>query len=105
MGKLEQEVGSFVLMMGSGFEHKDVLLCCKFAEGDSRILQQKLVRDCLKWVSELSRGEIFSQLCGGNMSRGRMITALKLGRKLQTDAKAMGDPIQAWNSAFEDVYS
>jgi len=25
-----------------------MLLCCKFAEGDSRILQQKLTRDRLK---------------------------------------------------------
>lgn len=30
------------------FELMDMFLCCKFAEGDSRILQMKLVRDRLK---------------------------------------------------------
>lgn len=103
--KLEQEVGSFALMMGSGFEHKDVLLCCKFAEGDSRILQQKMVRDCLKWVSELSMGQrIFSHvICGGAQSRARMIGAMKLAKRLQSEAASKG-PVQAWNDAYEQVY-
>jgi acyl-CoA oxidase len=35
--KLEVEVGSYALMAGSGFIYKDMLLCCKFAEGDSRV--------------------------------------------------------------------
>ena len=30
------------------FELIDMFLCCKFAEGDSRILQMKLMRDRLK---------------------------------------------------------
>ena len=46
--KLEQEVGSYALMAESGFIYKDMLLCCKFAEGDSRILMQKIARDELK---------------------------------------------------------
>jgi acyl-CoA oxidase len=33
---LKQEVGSFALMAGNGFEQFDFLQCCKFAEGDSR---------------------------------------------------------------------
>lgn len=37
---LMQEVGSFALMAGTGFERTDYLQCCKFAEGDSRILMQ-----------------------------------------------------------------
>ncbi len=41
--RLKQEVGSFALMAGTGFERTDYLQCCKFAEGDSRILMQ--VRD------------------------------------------------------------
>ena len=36
--RLKQEVGSYALMAGSGFEQMDFLQCCKFAEGDSRIL-------------------------------------------------------------------
>ena len=43
--RLKQEVGSYALMAGTGFEHTDFLQCCKFAEGDSRILSQKLARD------------------------------------------------------------
>ena len=43
--RLKQDVGSFALMAGSGFEQMDFLQCCKFAEGDSRILMQKMARD------------------------------------------------------------
>ncbi|KAJ2997551.1 hypothetical protein HDV02_005440, partial [Globomyces sp. JEL0801] len=42
---LKQEVGSYALMAGTGFEQLDFLNCCKFAEGDSRILMQKMARD------------------------------------------------------------
>ena len=31
--RLKQEVGSYALMEGSGFEQMDFLQCCKFAEG------------------------------------------------------------------------
>jgi len=46
--RLKQDVGSFALMGGSGFDNMDFLQCCKFAEGDSRILMQKLSRDRVK---------------------------------------------------------
>ena len=46
--RLKQEVGSFALMDDAGFKHMDFLQCCKFAEGDSRILMQKMARDRLK---------------------------------------------------------
>jgi acyl-CoA oxidase len=49
---LQQEVGSFALLGGSGFEHMDMLLCCKFAEGDERILMQKMARDRLVSVQQ-----------------------------------------------------
>ena len=38
------QVGSYALMGSSGFKHLDFLNCCKFAEGDSRVLMQKMVR-------------------------------------------------------------
>ena len=45
-------VGSVLLRLlrrgGTGFEKLDYLQCCKFAEGDSRILMQKLTRDRLQ---------------------------------------------------------
>jgi len=104
--KLEQEVGSYVLMEGSGFEHKDVLLCCKFAEGDSRILMQKMTRDSLKWISEMGWSEriLGHLLCGRKGSRDRMWKALKLARELQGRLKSSGDPIGSWNSLFKEVY-
>jgi len=46
--RLKQDVGSYALMGGTGFNNMDFLQCCKFAEGDSRILMQKLARDRVK---------------------------------------------------------
>ncbi len=46
--KLQNEVGSFALLRGAGFEMRDYLTCCKFAEGDSRVLMHKMARDRLK---------------------------------------------------------
>lgn len=56
--RLKQEVGSYALMEGSGFEQMDFLQCCKFAEGDSRILMLKMARDRLsKYQRQLKKGE------------------------------------------------
>jgi len=49
---LKLEVGSYALMHDTGFELTNMLLTCKFAEGDSRILQQKLARDRLRKVQK-----------------------------------------------------
>lgn len=46
--RLKQEVGSYALMANTGFENLDFMQCAKFAEGDSRILMQKLARDAVK---------------------------------------------------------
>merc|ERR1719174_2513167 len=46
--RLTQDVGSFALMDGTGFGETHFLQACKFAEGDSRILMQKLARDRIK---------------------------------------------------------
>ena len=40
--RLKQEVGSYALMDEASFKNSDFLQCCKFAEGDSRILSQKV---------------------------------------------------------------
>ncbi|KAI9021142.1 acyl-CoA dehydrogenase/oxidase [Hyaloraphidium curvatum] len=53
--RLKQEVGSYALMAGTGFEHADFLQCCKFAEGDSRILMQKLARDRYRTFQNASK--------------------------------------------------
>ena len=46
--RLKQEVGSYALMGESGFGSMDFLQCCKFAEGDSRVLMLKMARDRLR---------------------------------------------------------
>lgn len=62
--RLKQEVGSYALMTGCGFEQLDYLQCCKFAEGDSRILMQKMARDRVKEFQKGSKGpELEAKLC------------------------------------------
>lgn len=54
--RLKQEVGSYALTTGGGFERMDYLQCCKFAEGDTRILMQKMARDRVKAYQKGARG-------------------------------------------------
>merc|ERR1719382_208260 len=62
--RLKQEVGSYALMTGCGFEQMDYLQCCKFAEGDSRILMQKMTRDRVKAFQKGFQGpEEEARLC------------------------------------------
>merc|ERR1712086_942853 len=82
--RLKQDVGSFALMGGSGFEQMDFLQCCKFAEGDSRILMQKMARDIMRSFSKTkgkpagaSEPEI--QLCG------KLANAMQSGSKTAWD--------------------
>jgi acyl-CoA oxidase len=42
-------------MAGTGFEHTDFLQCCKFAEGDSRILMMKVARDRVRALAGAQR--------------------------------------------------
>merc|ERR1712139_391220 len=50
--RLKQDVGSYALMDGTGFGETHFLQACRFAEGDSRILMQKLARDRFKSEKE-----------------------------------------------------
>ena len=59
--RLKQELGSFALMDNSGLGQLDFLQCCKFAEGDSRILMQKLSRDRMKLYK---KGNVFTIILG-----------------------------------------
>lgn len=83
--RLEQEVGSYALMAESGFIYKDMLLCCKFAEGDSRILMQKMARDELKLARErglvaLLREVVFQS---DSVLRDKALKTLRLARALR----------------------
>ncbi|XXQ32050.1 Acyl-CoA oxidase/dehydrogenase middle domain-containing protein [Plasmodiophora brassicae] len=84
---LKQEVGSYALMAGTGFEQMDFLQCCKFAEGDSRILMQKMARDIVR-------------------SGPRNASESAALKKLQQSMKASGntDKAAAWDAAWREVY-
>merc|ERR1719231_1723440 len=85
--RLKQEVGSFALMGDAGFAHLDFLQCCKFAEGDSRILMQKMARDRLKRFQKAGGAagpdaDAETQLCAG------------IGQAMQA----------AWDASWKEVY-
>merc|ERR1712217_999648 len=82
--RLKQDVGSFALMGGQGFDQMDFLQACKFAEGDSRILMQKLARDRVKVAKPLGTP-----------------TEQKLASELQEIVKKGQE---AWDDNFEKVY-
>jgi len=85
--RLKQEVGSYALMGGSGFEKMDYLNCCKFAEGDSRILMQKIARDRLMAFKKEQTG-----------SEQEMMLCMELGQSL------MEGGMPAWVESFKKVY-
>lgn len=101
--QLQQDVGSYALMAGTGFENIDFLTCCKFAEGDSRILQQKMSRDRMKRFQKQEDTpagvdpqdwEMENQACADLQDKMlHIMTAEKV------------DKHAAWDSCWEDVYA
>lgn len=85
--RLKQELGSYALMSGTGFEKLDYLQCCKFAEGDSRILMQKIARDRLGAFAKKQEG-----------SKQEVAALASLGMKLKQGGKT------AWNDNWKEVY-
>lgn len=82
--RLTQDVGSFALMGATGFDQTHFLQACKFAEGDSRILMQKLARDRLKAKKDI-----------GGEKELALVTQLK---------QVAGRGQESWDEHFEDVY-
>lgn len=82
--RLTQDVGSFAMMTETGFGTTHFLQACKFAEGDSRILMQKLARDRLKATKPV----------GSEKEQA-------LAAHLNTVA---GKGSAAWDDNFEEVY-
>ena len=97
--RLKQEVGSYALMAGSGFEQMDFLQCCKFAEGDSRILMLKMARDRLRdfqknGPSQAEEQSQENELCSEIMNE--IATELELNG---------GDKQAASDAAWENMYA
>lgn len=95
--RLKQEVGSFALMQDAGFRHMDFLQCCKFAEGDSRILMQKMARDRLKQFADDS-GASFSD------DEAYLCTKLAVATRAEVE-KTGGSKQAAWDANWRLVYS
>lgn len=101
--RLEQEVGSYALMADSGFIYKDMLLCCKFAEGDSRILMQKMARDELKRAQKrglfsLVRETFFQR---DPVLRDKAVKTLRLARAI----RGAPDMAPGFEREWEMVYA
>tara|TARA_B100000683_G_scaffold137783_1_gene134258 strand:+ start:409 stop:1914 length:1506 start_codon:yes stop_codon:yes gene_type:complete len=100
--RLKQEVGSYALMAGTGFDNTDFLQCCKFAEGDSRILSQKLARDCFGAYKRSDGGggddgpisEVEVEICR------RIDAVVRDAREANPDVHK----IDAWDCAWREVY-
>jgi acyl-CoA oxidase len=86
--RLKQEVGSYALMDGSGFEKLDYLQCCKFAEGDSRILMQKIARDRLSMFKKGPEG-----------TEEEVALCTEIGMAVMTKG------YKGWEDSWEQVYA
>ena len=98
--RLRQEVGSYALTGNTGFELVDMFLCCKFAEGDSRILQMKLARDRMKRLKKDGVATAVMQSIFDEETR----IALSLGRKFSAAGKDLDKLADAMNTNWEDMY-
>ena len=113
--RLKNEVGSYALMAGTGFDQTDFLQCCKFAEGDSRILMQKMARDRMRHFAKdgataaADSKKIATESIGGD--EGREEAEVRLCRELSAamaqdlaDGTA-ADKNAAWDNQWQLVYA
>ena len=99
--RLRQEVGSYALMAGTGFEHTDFLQCCKFAEGDSRVLMMKVARDRVKQFAELAKTR--AAVPPGTSPR-EAAAAGKLAEALARERERGVSPAAAWERHWDKAY-
>jgi len=78
----------------SGFVHLDFLNCCKFAEGDSRILMQKMTRDRLR---------SFAKEPAGDGEEARLCA--KLAKAMAAAGSDKARQADIWDEEWLDVYA
>ena len=104
--RLRQEVGSYALMAGTGFEHTDFLQCCKFAEGDSRVLMMKMARDRVGALTKKNRGAGAGETAASIFaSRREAEAAAALAEALKAAASRGSSPAEAWDEVSESAYA
>jgi len=101
--RLKQEVGSFALMADSGHGNMDFLQACKFAEGDSRILMQKMARDRLKEFAAASTSAT-TEGAMDDFSKDEKRLCATLGKNMAEAMKAGVDKQQVWDNEWRTVY-
>jgi acyl-CoA oxidase len=106
--ELQAEVGSHALMAGpghSGFLFGDMLLVTKFAEGDSRILMQKMARDRLRQFQKGGWRSMVDLASLDGSRREEAALCLRIGRALSgAQAGGLGAVMEAWDGEWRSVY-
>uniref|UniRef100_A0A7R9T8Y4 Acyl-coenzyme A oxidase n=1 Tax=Prasinoderma coloniale TaxID=156133 RepID=A0A7R9T8Y4_9VIRI len=95
--RLKQDMGSYSLMAESGFQRADFLQMCKFAEGDSRILSQKMARDRM---TDFAKG----RTPAGGSSEAEEVLCAQLAAALAAAEGGRGGRAAAWNASWRTVY-
>lgn len=105
--RLKQEVGSYALMAKTGFEYLDYLYCCKFAEGESRILMQKLARDRVKhyvMTQKVRKGPSKTAATSGPADTTTNDEEVGICIMLSNRLANSESPLDTWNEHWQDVY-
>lgn len=103
--KLAREVGSYALMHESGFGATHWLYMCQFAEGDSRILLQKLARDSMKKFSKSSWTDTGKEMVFGSSAEQEEMKCRFLLNRALSAAATPADGGRLWNENFTLVYN
>jgi len=102
--KLARELGSYALMYESGLGTTHWLLMCQFAEGDTRILQQKLARDSMKKFKATSWKDTGKEIVfGTSAEQQEMKVRFQLSHALSS-AAGPEDAGRLWNENYALVY-
>lgn len=99
---LRNEVGSYALMHSSGFGQTDFLQCCKFAEGDSRILMQKMARDRMRAFEKKVGPSKGSSDAAIEAWKYEDVLCEELARNM---SKEEGGKLQVWDNQYKAVYA
>lgn len=108
LNRIKMDVGSYALMESSGLQHIDFLQACKFAEGDSRILSQKMVRDLIMDVMKGKKRQGMTPANGAGNTPEAMAQEEKLLKQLLGKLSAAGNDKKAfqkiWDAEWRQVY-
>ena len=107
-GFASSQVGSFAFFADAGFAHLDFLQACKFAEGDSRILMQKMARDRFRQFAKDARARGAAAAGAPPQARAREredALCAELARALGAAGADKGAQHAAWDESWRTVYA